>query len=200
MRLGIFVSEAWGAASGIAEIRDRAVVAESLGFPSAWVPYLPWSLDAMASMQAAGEVTSRIEVGAAVIPTYFFHPLALARQAATTQAAIGRPLHLGIGCSNPAVIAMHGLPFERPARYVREYLEILDAAFLAGTKPAGERERVGFASRSRVPIGILRPRNWLSSISEDRIVERAPGSRPSKRTNDNDIDSGRGHEESTWKM
>ena len=46
MRVGIFVSEAWGPASGIAEIRDRAVAAESLGFPSAWVPYLPWSLDA----------------------------------------------------------------------------------------------------------------------------------------------------------
>ena len=144
MRVGIFVSEAWGAASPIEEIRDRAVTAESLGFPSAWVPYLPWSLDAITSMQAAGEATDRIEIGAAVIPTYFFHPLALARQAATAQAAIGRPIHLGIGCSNPAVVAMHGLPFERPARHVREYLEILGAALEAGAKPAGVREQAGF--------------------------------------------------------
>jgi F420-dependent oxidoreductase-like protein len=144
MRVGIFVSEAWGGASGIDEIRDRARRAEALGFPSAWVPYLPWSLDAIASMQAAGEVTDRIEIGSAVIPTYFFHPLALARQAATAQAAIGRPIHLGIGCSNPAVIAMHGLSFERPARHVREYLEVLEAGLTVGATPVGEREQAGF--------------------------------------------------------
>lgn len=144
MRIGIFVSEAWGASSPIDEVRDRARRAEALGFPSGWVPYLPWSLDALAVMQAAGEATERIEIGSAVIPTYFFHPLALARQAATVQAAIGRPIHLGLGCSNPAVIAMHGLPFERPARHVREYLEIVGAAMEVGAKPAGEREKAGF--------------------------------------------------------
>ena len=87
MKVGIFVSEAWGAGSTIEEVRERSIRAEALGFASAWVPYLPWAADAMASMQAAGEVTERIEMGAAVIPTPFFHPLALARQAATVQAA-----------------------------------------------------------------------------------------------------------------
>ncbi|MCP4905879.1 MAG: LLM class flavin-dependent oxidoreductase [bacterium] len=144
MRIGIFVSETWGPASALDEIRDRTRHAEAMGFASAWVPYLPWSLDALTSMQAAGEVTEAIEIGSAVIPTYFFHPLALARQTATTQAAIGRPIHLGIGCSNPAVVAMHGLPFDRPARHVREYLEVLEAAMQTGAKPAGEREQAGF--------------------------------------------------------
>jgi len=144
MRIGLFVSEAWGPGSTIEEVRERALRAEALGYPSAWVPYLPWAADAMASMQAAGEATERIEIGSAVIPTFFFHPLAMARQAATVQAAIGRPLHLGIGCSNPAVVAMHGLAFERPARHVREYLEVLTAAFEVGAKPAGPREQAGF--------------------------------------------------------
>jgi F420-dependent oxidoreductase-like protein len=144
MRIGIFVSEAWGPASTISEVRERALRAESLGYPTAWVPYLPWAADAMASMQAAGEATERIELGSAVIPTFFFHPLALARQAASVQSAIGRPVHLGIGCSNPAVVAMHGLAFERPARHVREYLEVLAAAFEAGAKPNGPREQAGF--------------------------------------------------------
>ncbi len=144
MNIGIFVSETWGPASPLDEIRARARRAEALGFSHAWVPYLPWSLDALTAMQAAGEATERIEIGSAVIPTYFFHPLALARQAATTQAAIRRPIHLGIGCSNPAVVAMHGLPFERPARHVREYLEVLRAAMETGAKPAGDREQAGF--------------------------------------------------------
>lgn len=143
MQVGIFVSEAWGPGSPVEEVRDRARAAEALGYPSGWVPYLPWAVDALPALQAAGEVTERIELGSAVIPTYFFHPLAMARQAATTQAAIGRPLHLGIGCSNPAVIAMHGLEFERPARHVREYLEILGAALAVGAKPAGVREQSG---------------------------------------------------------
>ncbi len=145
MRIGIFVSEPWGPASSIEEIRVRAERAEALGFASAWVPYLPWSLDAMASMQAAGAATSRIEIGSAVIPTFFFfHPLALARQAATVQAAIGRPIHLGIGCSNPAVVAMHGMAFEKPAAHVRDYLEVLNAAFATGASPTGQREQAGF--------------------------------------------------------
>lgn len=148
MNLGIFVSECWGPASTVQEIREQAAHAEALGFPSAWVPYLPWSLDALASLQAAGDATSRIELGTAVVPTYFFHPLALARQAATVQAAVGRPLHLGIGCSNPAVVAMHGLEFERPARHVREYLEVLTQGLAVGAKPAGEREQAGWVRQT----------------------------------------------------
>ncbi len=144
MRIGIFVSETWGPGSPIGEVRERAQRAEALGFASGWVPYLPWSLDAFASIQAAGEVTKRISLGTAVVPTYFFHPIAMARQAATVQAAIGRPIELGIGCSNIAVITMHGLPYERPARHVREYVEILAAALAAGDKPIGEREKAGF--------------------------------------------------------
>ncbi len=144
MRIGIFISEAWGDSSAIDEVRANAQRAEALGFPSGWVPYLPWSLDALSCIQAAGEVTSRIELGSAVIPTYFFHPLALARQAATVQAAVGRPIHLGVGCSNEMVIAMHGLPYDRPAKHTREYLEILVPALHAGAHPNGVREHAGF--------------------------------------------------------
>jgi 5,10-methylenetetrahydromethanopterin reductase len=127
MLLGIFVSETWDAASPIDEVRERARAAEQLGLASAWVPYLPWSLDALASLQAAGDVTRAIELGTAVVPTYFFHPLALARQAATCAAAVGRPITLGVGCSNQFVVEMHGLAYDRPADHAREYLEVLAA-------------------------------------------------------------------------
>lgn len=144
MRVGIFVSETWGPGSSIGEVRERAQRAEALGYASGWVPYLPWSLDAFAAIQAAGEATRRLPLGTAVVPTWLFHPLAMAREAATVQAAIGRPLELGVGCSNVAVASMHGVPYERPARHVREYVEILAAAFAAGEQPVGEREQAGF--------------------------------------------------------
>jgi len=127
VQIGIFVSETWDGASPIEEVRERARIAEQIGLASAWVPYLPWSLDALASVQAAGEVTHAIELGTAVIPTYFFHPLALARQAATCAAAVGRAITLGVGCSNQFVVEMHGLAYQRPAAHAREYLEVLEA-------------------------------------------------------------------------
>ena len=165
MRVGIFVSETWGPGSTIDEIRERAVRAEALGYPSAWVPYLPWATDALMAMQAAGTATERIEIGSAVIPTFFFHPLAMARQAATVQSAIGRPVHLGIGCSNPAIVAMHGLPFERPARHVQEYLEVLNQAFEVGAKPAGPREQAGLVQHA-------------GEIFEMGSIYGAPGAEP----------------------
>jgi F420-dependent oxidoreductase-like protein len=156
MRVGVFVSETWGSGSEIAEIRERARRAEELGLAAGWVPYLPWALDSLAALQAAGEVTRRIELGSAVIPTYFFHPLALARQAATVQAAIGRPLTLGIGCSNQFVVEMHGLPYTRPARHVREYLELLHAAA---------------ASQGRV--------DYQGELYRSAALYAAPGTKPS---------------------
>ena len=126
MRVGVFVSETWGEPSDLEEVRARASQAEQMGFESAWVPYLPWSLDALVALQAAGSVTERMELGSAVIPTYLFHPLALARQAHSLRGELGDRLTLGVGCSQQVVIeAMHGIPFERPARQVREYVEVL---------------------------------------------------------------------------
>ena len=89
MRIGVFVSETWGSPSTVAEVQARAAEAEQLGFASAWTPYLPWSVDALAAIQAAASVTRRIELGTAVVPTYLFHPLALARTAATVFDACG---------------------------------------------------------------------------------------------------------------
>jgi len=126
MRIGVFISETWRHSSDLDEVRQRARQAEALGFSSAWVPYVMRSLDALLSIQAAGAVTKSMELGSAVIPTYLFHPLALARQAHTLRGELGGRLTLGIGCSQQVVIEkMHGLPFTRPAQHVREYVEIL---------------------------------------------------------------------------
>tara|TARA_B110000444_G_scaffold259689_1_gene304286 strand:- start:1167 stop:2090 length:924 start_codon:yes stop_codon:yes gene_type:complete len=126
MRIGVFISETWGPASNLDQVRDRARQAEKMGFASGWVPYIPRSLDALISLQAASSITTNIELGSAVIPTYLFHPLALARQAYSLRGEIGSRFTLGIGCSQKVVIEKsHGLPFIRPAQHVREYLEIL---------------------------------------------------------------------------
>ena len=55
MRIGVFVSETWGNPSSVEEVRLRARQVEAAGLPSGWVPYLPWSLDALGAIQAGLE-------------------------------------------------------------------------------------------------------------------------------------------------
>ena len=170
MKVGIFVSETWGPASGADEIRARAHRAEALGYASGWVPYLPWAFDALAALHVAGAVTERIELGSAVIPTYLFHPLALARQAASLEAALARGIALGIGCSNEAVIAMHGLAYERPARHVREYAELLTRAFESDGQVAYDGELFRAQAMYSVPGAAPRGRLLIAGLGSRMLA------------------------------
>jgi 5,10-methylenetetrahydromethanopterin reductase len=62
-----------------------------------------------------------------VIPTYPRHPMMLAQQTLTTQAAIGNRLNLGIGLSHkPVVEGMRGISFDKPVGHLKNYLSILN--------------------------------------------------------------------------
>ena len=121
-------------ADDVDELLANARDAEALGFTTGWVPHIPWSLDGLTALALAGQVTRRIELGTAVMPTYPRHPMAMAQQAMSTQAATDGRLVLGIGPSHPVVIESDVRPRvrRRPAHHTREYVEVLRAAF-AGT-------------------------------------------------------------------
>ena len=103
--------------------------AESAGFASFWFPQVPGYLDAMTAVALLGRVTERIELGTAVVPIQTRHPLIMAQQAATTQVACGGRFTLGIGPSHHWIIdGQLGLSYDRPARQVAEYLDVLGAA------------------------------------------------------------------------
>jgi F420-dependent oxidoreductase-like protein len=105
----------------VAQMRE----AEELGFATAWLPNI-FGADAMTICALAGAVTSRIEIGTAVVPTFSRHPLYMAQQALTTQAATGGRFTLGLGPSHKIVIEdMLGLSYAKPARHVREYVTVL---------------------------------------------------------------------------
>ena len=81
-----------------------------------------------------GREVGRIGLGTSVVPSYPRHPLMLAGQALTVQAATGNRLTLGIGLSHQMVIeGVFGYSFEKPAHHMYEYLSILMPA-LAGEK------------------------------------------------------------------
>ncbi len=74
----------------------------------------------------AGSQVPGIGLGTGVVPVYPRHPMMLAQQALTVQAATGNRLLLGIGLSHQVVVeGMWGLSYERPAAYMKEYLASL---------------------------------------------------------------------------
>jgi F420-dependent oxidoreductase-like protein len=104
--------------------------AEEAGFASVWVPQVPGYLDALTAVAVVGRATSRIELGTAVVPVQTRPPIPMAQQALTTQMACGGRFALGLGASHHWIVEdQWGLPYEKPARLVRDHLEVLHAAF-----------------------------------------------------------------------
>lgn len=117
-------------ADRLAGLIDDGVTAEGDGFTAFWMPQVPGYLDAMTAVALLGQATDRIEIGTAVVPIQTRHPIIMAQQALTTQVACGGRFTLGIGPSHHWIVnSQLGLPYDRPARLLRDYLAVLDAAF-----------------------------------------------------------------------
>ena len=136
MRIGVMVGPERGRyGTKIEAMQTAARWAEDAGLASVWIPQIPDEFDALTAATLVGTATSRIEIGTAVVPIQPRHPIALAQQALSTQAACEGRLALGLGVSHHWVIdEMLGLPYERPASAMRSYLEVLEPA-LRGPGP-----------------------------------------------------------------
>ncbi len=82
--------------------------------------------DAITLLGVVGLAVPDVELMTAVVPIYTRHPIAMAQQALTVQAATGGRFALGIGLSHQVLVeAVYGLSFDQPLRAMREYLAIL---------------------------------------------------------------------------
>jgi len=145
-------------APGLQELVERTRDLEARGFHTLWLPGV-FGLDPVVVAAVIGRETDRIEIGTAVVPTQPRHPGALAQQALTAAIACRGRFTLGVGLSHPAVIeGMLGLSYERRAKHMREYLEVL-APLLAGERVdhAGDEFRValGLALPEAPPVPVL---------------------------------------------
>ena len=107
---------------------------------------MPWPSqifgpDALTLLAVAGAQVPGIGLGTGVVPVYPRHPMMLAQQALTVQAATDNRLILGIGLSHQVVVeGMWGISFDKPARYMKEYLASLMPLLPArACQRAGER-------------------------------------------------------------
>jgi F420-dependent oxidoreductase-like protein len=136
VRIGIMIGpETRNYAGKVDRLCQDARDAERAGFASAWVPQLPQDFDAMTAVALMGRETTRMELGTAVVPLQSRHPIALGQQALSVQAVCRGRFTLGVGPSHHWIIeSMLGLPYDRPAQLVDDYLDTFDAMF-AGPGP-----------------------------------------------------------------
>lgn len=159
--------------------------ADADGFPTVWT-HQAFGPDPFVAMAVAAGEAPRIEIGTALVPAVLRHPQALAAEALTAQAATGGRLTLGIGMSHPHVVEGRlGMSYERPAEYMREYLEAL-LPLLRG-EPADVRGRrvtmiggldVGDIKPPPVLLGALAPHMLkLAGRLADGTITAAAGPR-----------------------
>jgi 5,10-methylenetetrahydromethanopterin reductase len=109
----------------IDEVVAEAAAAEAAGYASYWAPQI-FGHDALTVLGIVGREVPRIELGTSVVPTYPRHPMMLAQQCLSVNAASGGRLCLGIGLSHQVVIEhMMGMSYDKPVRHMREYLSVL---------------------------------------------------------------------------
>jgi F420-dependent oxidoreductase-like protein len=149
MRIGL-VEGATGGSPSVMAIVDDAKRAEDEGFAIYSMANI-FSHDAVGTLTLAGAQTSRIELATGIVPTYPRHPMAMAQQALTAQAASGGRFTLGIGLSHQVVIeGMLSISYDRPARHMREYLNVL-MPLLRGEPVQYEGDQYTYRGQLTVP-------------------------------------------------
>ena len=124
-RLGIQIGFA-GSPSERADIIKRVQIAEDLGVESAWVAEA-WGRDAFSMLTHLAVTTKKIQLGTAIVNVFSRTPAVLAMTFGTLDELSGGRAIIGLGSSGANVVEhWHGVPFEKPATRLREYIEIID--------------------------------------------------------------------------
>jgi len=123
MRIGLT-----GSGSSTERVIQQAQQAEADGFSALWYASEVCG-DPLVAMALAGQQTTAIELGTAVLQTYPCHPVLQAKRIAAVVDTMGRPgFTLGIGPSHePLIRGVFGLSYDHPGRSTEEYLQIVTA-------------------------------------------------------------------------
>jgi coenzyme F420-dependent oxidoreductase len=138
------------------EIVEVVQQAEALGYDSVWIGE-SWGRDGFTWLTQLACHTSRIKLASGITTVYSRSPALIAQTVASLDEISEGRVILGLGTSGPIVIEnWHGIPFDRPLRRTREYIEII-RLILSG-------ERVNYKGEIfqlkgfRLPFTPVRPR------------------------------------------
>lgn len=139
-------------------IVDLAKEAAAAGFGAAWFGQR-FDYDATTLAALVGREVPGLLVGTSAIPIFGRHPLAVAANAVTAQAATAGRFRLGLGLGAKAFIeGPYGEAYERPIARLREYLRAVVPAVTTGrTELRGE---------------------LLTAVTPERMGGKLPGADP----------------------
>ncbi|WP_189153226.1 TIGR03564 family F420-dependent LLM class oxidoreductase [Lentzea pudingi] len=130
---------------------DEAAEAAGHGATSVWMGQR-LDYDAIGLAGLVGSRVPGIDVGVSAVPVFARHPLLVASQAQTTQAAVGGRFHLAVALGAPPIVEQaFGLPWERPVARLREFLTVL-GPLLRGEPVEHEGELI--TARSLLPTHV----------------------------------------------
>jgi len=162
MRAGLFLAY-WPWFSPEEQV-SLAVQADALGLDSVWIAEA-WGQDAVSVLGLLAGRTERIGLGSGLMQIPARQPTAAAMAAASLDVLSGGRFRLGLGVSGPQVSeGWYGVPFERPVRRTREYVEIVRMALA--------RKTVAYAGREwtlPLPDGLGRPLKLLARPVQERV-------------------------------
>jgi 5,10-methylenetetrahydromethanopterin reductase len=165
MRIGIFSGSTNDGT--IDQLVDEAKTAEAQGFAGFYVSQI-FGHDALTALAVVGREVPRIELGTGVVPTYPRHPMMLAQQALTVNAASAGRLALGIGLSHKLVVEnMWGLSYDKPVRHLREYLSVL-MPLLDGSNVAFDGDDYRVHAGVSLPVA-QRPGVFVAALGEQML-------------------------------
>ncbi|MDZ7883668.1 MAG: LLM class flavin-dependent oxidoreductase [Mycobacterium sp.] len=180
MRLGVMIgAERGDMARKVSKLISDIEWADSAGLATAWMPQVPDDFDLLTMVALMASHSTRIELGTAVVPLQAQHPIALARQALSVHAVSNGRLALGVGPSHHWIIRdMLGLPYDKPAAYTRDYLQVFNAA-ISGPGPV-DVENDTFTVHNPTALGAATPMPVLVAalgpvMLQDRRHEHADG-------------------------
>jgi F420-dependent oxidoreductase-like protein len=124
-RLGLQIGFA-GSPTEREDLVKRVQIADDLGVESVWVAEA-WGRDAFSMLTQLALSTKKIQLGTAIVNVFSRTPAVLAMTFGTLdELSQGRAI-IGLGSSGKNVIEhWHGVPFEKPATRLREYIEIIN--------------------------------------------------------------------------
>jgi 5,10-methylenetetrahydromethanopterin reductase len=152
-----------GGRSPVAATVDNLAGLRDEGFGRVWMTQMPYEPDLLTVLAVVLREVDGIEVGTGVIPIQNQHPMLLAQRALTLNLIGSGRFILGLGMTHQAVTeGMWGIPWDKPVRRMREYLDGLQP-LLTGQPADAPGETVTTRGALQIP-GAPAPDVYIAAL------------------------------------
>ena len=166
MRLGLNIGYSGSAIGGVWPLIEQA---DKLGYDSVWAAEA-YGSDAVTVLSYVAAKTEQIKVGSSILQMPARTPANTAMTAMTLDALSDGRFILGLGLSGPQVVeGWHGVPYGKPLRRTREYVEIVRAAISREAPLEYDGQEYQIPYRGPDATGLGKPLKSILHPVRDRI-------------------------------